>query len=97
MVTVTTALQVNPDPNVRHDQEVSGLTDWFYAEKRITALGECEGFTTINLGKSFQTYAEENNVCLHGFDNIFPCDRHWNALGHKLAGEIVAKTLCKQG
>ncbi|MBE9035769.1 SGNH/GDSL hydrolase family protein [aff. Roholtiella sp. LEGE 12411] len=97
VVTLTTALQVNPDPNVRHAQEVSGLTDWFYPEKRITALGEQEGFTTINLGQPFQAYAEENNVCLHGFDNTFPCDGHWNALGHQLAGEIVAKTLCQQG
>jgi len=97
VVTLTTALQVNPDPNVRHAQEVSGLTDWFYPEKQITALGEREGFSTINLAQSFQTYAEENNVCLHGFDNTFPCDGHWNALGHQLAGEIVAKTLCKQG
>jgi hypothetical protein len=97
VVTVTTALQVNPDPNVRHNQEVSGLTDWFYPEKRITALGEREGFSVINLGQPFQAYAEANNVCLHGFDNTFPCDGHWNALGHKLAGEIVAKTLCKQG
>ncbi|MBW4687715.1 MAG: SGNH/GDSL hydrolase family protein [Komarekiella atlantica HA4396-MV6] len=97
VVTLTTALQVNPDPNVRHAQEVSGLTDWFYPEKRITTLGEREDFSVINLAQSFQTYAEENNVCLHGFDNTFPCDGHWNALGHQLAGEIVAKTLCKQG
>ncbi|NDJ23267.1 SGNH/GDSL hydrolase family protein [Nostoc sp. B(2019)] len=97
VVTLTTALQVNPDPNVRHAQEVSGLTDWFYPEKRITTLGEQEGFTTINLGQTFQAYAKQNNVCLHGFDNTFPCDGHWNALGHQLAGEIVAKTLCKQG
>lgn len=96
VVTVTTALQVNPDPNVRHAQEVSGLTDWFYPEKRLAALGEREGFTTINLGQSFQAYAEQNNVCLHGFDNTFRCDGHWNALGHQLAGEIVAKTLCQQ-
>ncbi|BAZ23322.1 G-D-S-L family lipolytic protein [Kalymmatonema gypsitolerans NIES-4073] len=97
VVTLTTALQVNPDPTVRHHQEVSGVTDWFYPEKRITALGEREGFTTIDLGQSFQAYAEQNNVCLHGFDNTFRCDGHWNALGHQLAGEIVAKTLCQKG
>ncbi|WP_143856976.1 SGNH/GDSL hydrolase family protein [Nostoc sp. 'Peltigera membranacea cyanobiont' 213] len=97
VVTLTTALQVNPDPVVRHHQEVSGLTDWFYPEKRIAALGEREDFTTINLGKSFQAYAEQNNICLHGFDNTFRCDGHWNALGHQLAGEIVAKTLCEKG
>ncbi|ODG97215.1 hypothetical protein A4S05_14825 [Nostoc sp. KVJ20] len=97
VVTVTTALQVNPDPNVRHEQEISGQTDWFYPEKRITALGEREGFSTINLGQSFQSYAEENNVCLHGFKNAFACDGHWNALGHELAGKIVSKTLCQQG
>lgn len=97
VVTLTTPLQVNPDPTVRHHQEVSGVTDWFYPEKRIAALGEREGFTTINLGQSFQAYAEQNNVCLHGFDNTFRCNGHWNASGHQLAGEIVAKTLCKQG
>ncbi|MEH2171909.1 SGNH/GDSL hydrolase family protein [Nostoc sp.] len=96
VVTLTTPLQVNPDPIVRDRQEVSGLTDWFYPEKRIAALGEHEGFTTINLGEYFQAYAQQNNVCLHGFDNTFHCDGHWNALGHQLAGEIVAKTLCKQ-
>jgi hypothetical protein len=97
VVTLTTALQVNPNSTVRRDQEVAGVTDWFYPEKRITALGEQEGFTTISLGQPFQAYAEQNNVCLHGFDNTFRCDGHWNALGHQLAGEIVAKTLCEKG
>lgn len=96
VVTLTTPLQVNPDPVVRQHQEISGVTDWFYPEKRIAALGEKEGFTTINLGQSFQAYAEQNNVCLHGFDNTFRCDGHWNTLGHQLAGEIVAKQLCQQ-
>ncbi|MBD2446901.1 SGNH/GDSL hydrolase family protein [Nostoc sp. FACHB-152] len=96
VVTLTTPLQVNPDSSVRQRQEVSGVTDWFYPEKRLAALGEKEGFTTINLGQTFQAYAEQNNVCLHGFDNTFRCDGHWNALGHQLAGEIVAKQLCQQ-
>jgi hypothetical protein len=97
VVILTTPILAYPEPVVRQQYgEAVGVTDWFYPEKRITALGEKDNFTTINLGQTFQAYAEEKNVCLHGFDNAYPCFGHFNALGHQLAGEIVAKTLCQK-
>lgn len=97
VVTLSAPLPVYPDPSVRQKyMQASGVTDWFYPERRITALGEREGFSVLNLGPTFQAYAEQNNVCLHGFDNAFPCQGHWNALGHQLAGKIIASKLCQE-
>ncbi len=97
VVTLSAPLPVHPDPSVRKKyMQTSGVTDWFYPERRIKALGKRESFNVINLGPNFQTYAEQNNVCLHGFDNAFPCQGHWNALGHQQAGKIIASKLCQQ-
>ncbi|MGI2903491.1 SGNH/GDSL hydrolase family protein [Tolypothrix sp. VBCCA 56010] len=97
VVTLSDPLAVYPDPSVRQKfLQASGRTDLFYPEKRIGDLGEREGFSVLNLGPTFQAYAEQNHVCLHGFDNAVPCGEHWNALGHQLAGKMIASKLCEK-
>ena len=51
----------------------------------------------LNLAPLFQSYAEENKVFLHGFQSSGNLGRgHWNEDGHRLAGELIARWLCRE-
>lgn len=97
VVTLSNPIQVHPEPSIRQKfMEDLGISGLFYPDWRINALAEREGFTVLNLAPSFQTYAEKNKVCLHGFDNFVPCFGHWNAFGHQLAGEIISQKISEE-
>src|SRR5262249_13664352 len=95
VVTLSTAIQVYPDDAYRNSylHSVRG-TDLFYPEHRLDALGAREGFVVLNLAPSLQAYADEHHTFLHGFPNTRAGTGHWNELGHRLAGELVARRLC---
>jgi hypothetical protein len=61
---------------------------------RLKALGQREGFAVINLAPDLQTYAERNQVFLHGFGREIG-NGHWNERGHAVAGELLAQKLCE--
>jgi hypothetical protein len=95
LVTIASANQVIPDPNIRKAyMESNQIINLFYPDQRIKALGDRQGFRVFNLGQPFQQYAEANNTCLHGFQGT--CGGHWNEQGHKLGGEMIADKLCKK-
>jgi hypothetical protein len=96
-VVVTFGGPFQRDP-LAHQKEMQalGVTDWFYQEKRIAALSEHEGFSVVNLSPTLQAYSEQNNACLYGFEDPLRCAGHWNALGHQLAGKMIASELCQQ-
>jgi hypothetical protein len=94
VVTLSNGIQVTPDPRTRTAflQKI-GATDIFYPDKRIHEFCDRERIPVFTLAPSLQRYAETNNVYLHGFgDNIG--NGHWNILGHKVAGELVASQIC---
>lgn len=97
VVTLSNPIQVHPESSIRQkfmqDLDISNL---FYPDWRINALAEHQGFTVLNLAPSFQTHAEKNKVCLHGFDNFIPCFGHWNAVGHQLAGELIGQKISEE-
>jgi hypothetical protein len=96
VVTLTTGEQTNPDPRIRTQFMKSlGVSDLFYPDLRIKALGEQDHFEVLNLGQPFQTYAEQHRVYLHGFPNLGLGTGHWNLEGHRLAGEMIADKLCR--
>ncbi len=96
-VVVTFGGPFQRDPLVsQKEMQAFGVTDWFYSEKRITALGEGEGFSVLNLSPTLLDYTEHNNTCLYGFDDNLGCVGHWNASGHQLAGKMIASGLCQQ-
>lgn len=95
VVTVSSGPQVGPDPAARRALERRlGVPDLFYAEKRIQAVGR-NLFPVVALAPLFQAYAEERGVFLHGFPNSGLGHGHWNAAGHRLAGEVIARHLCQ--
>jgi lysophospholipase L1-like esterase len=97
IVTLSNGIQVAPSLQVRTEfTKRVGATDLFYPERRIKELGVRDGFEVINLAPELQTYAERNNVFLHGFGSDLGSG-HWNEKGHQLAGEILAQKMCEGG
>ena len=96
VVTLSNGIQVDPDPSVRRAfSERLGVDDLFYAERRLNDFGEHHGLYVFSLAPPFQRHAETHSVFLHGFDESRPGRGHWNARGHSLAGELVARRLCQ--
>jgi hypothetical protein len=94
VVTLSNGIQVNPDDSVREkSMQTFGVEDLFYSDHRIKSLGERENFGVLNLAPSLQSFAERNNVYLHGFGRTLGRG-HWNADGHRVAGEIIAQRVC---
>ena len=95
VVTLSNGPQVLPDPKLREAfKKRFGITDLFYPDDRIKSLGAREGIQVITLAPELQEFAERNSVFLHGFgENIG--NGHWNATGHRVAGELLAKKMCE--
>ncbi len=96
VVTLSTGIQVHPDPEVRaRFQEFLGVDHLFYPERRIRDLGSREGFPVINLAPGMQLASSFYGLWLHGFDNSRPGIGHWNEAGHGMAADQIADTLCR--
>ena len=95
VVTLANPPQIYPWPTVRgYYMATYRSTDIFYPDERIKALGEREGFQVLNLAPPMQAYADEHHVFLAGFKNTKLGLGHWNANGHKMAGELIAEKIC---
>jgi hypothetical protein len=96
VVTLSNGPQVLPDPAVRERfRNRFGITDLFYPDNRIKAVGARAGIPVITLAPDMQVFAQQNNVFLHGFgENIG--NGHWNVAGNRVAGELIAKKLCEE-
>lgn len=96
LVTLSTPIQVYPDASYRAAYlKAVGGDDLFYPEHRIAALGAREGFAVLSLAPVLQAYADRHHAFVHGFPKTGMGNGHWNALGHRLAGEIIARRLCE--
>jgi len=96
LVTLSTPIQVYPDPARRGAYlKAVGGTDLFYAEHRLDALAAREGFQVLNLAPALQEYADRERGFVHGFPQTQLGAGHWNALGHRIAGELIARRLCE--
>jgi len=94
VVTLSNGIQVYPDPAARDAfMRRVGATDLFYPDARLRALGEREGFPVLNLAPALREYADRERVFLHGFGRELG-NGHWNELGHRVAGEMIADRLC---
>ena len=85
-------------PNLKWREDFSkrfGVTDLFYPDKRVKSLGLREGIPVLMLAPDLQEFADRNNVFLHGFGKNIG-NGHWNATGHRIAGELIAKKICDE-
>lgn len=95
-VTLTNGIQVWPVQAVREQyMRRLGVDNLSYPDQRITELGERDGFPVLTLAKPMGAYALEHHVFLHGFKNTRTGEGHWNELGHKIGGELIAAKLCE--
>ena len=93
-VTEDTGIQVWPNPKMRAKfQRSLGVSDLFYPDRRIAALGDREGFAVLTLAPLLQQYVDQHHVFLHGFKNTPMGFGHWNVVGHAVAGDLIAQKL----
>jgi hypothetical protein len=95
VTTLSNGVQVHPRPEARAAFLARvGANDIFYPDARLKSLGEREGFPVLMLAPSLQQYAEQRQVFLHGFGRGLG-NGHWNAEGHRVAGELLAQRICE--
>ena len=98
IVTLATRPQVIPDSRKRKDLlRRIGVHDFSYADSRIDELGRREGIPVTNLAPSLADYAQTHQAYLNGFNQKNWGTGHWNAEGHRLAAEVIARDLCANG
>ena len=94
VVTLANGIQDDPDPVAReHYRHFVGAEDLFQPDDQIKGLAAQDGFAVLNLAPPMQRYAETHHEFLHGFSNTRPGIGHWNAEGHRVAGELIAHRL----
>lgn len=96
-MSLSTEVQAHPDASVRRAYaERLGVPDLFYSERRFEAFARERGISWLSVAADLQKEAEATGQCMHGFPGPWACQGHWNALGHRLAGESLARALCAQ-
>jgi hypothetical protein len=95
LVVLSNGIQVHPDAaeRERFTQDL-GVDELFYPDTRLAAFADEAGIPSLLLAPELRRVAEARGQCLHGFENATPCAGHWNALGHRAAGERIAQALC---
>lgn len=97
VVGVTSDIQVHPDPEARRaSAKRIGVDDLLYPNRRLAELADREGFAWLDLEPKFRMFAEDQHTYLHGFGEP-PGEGHWNAEGHRLAGELIARKIIEDG
>jgi hypothetical protein len=96
VVTLTNAIQVEPDPKIRVKlQQSLGVENLFYPDFRVVDIGKRHGFRVFTLAPKMQAEAEKNQRYFHGFPNTKLGTGHWNQEGHRRAGQIMATEICQ--
>jgi len=96
-MTLSTAIQVHPDDGARADYARKiGAPDLDLPERRFAAFAEAEGIDWLSAVPALRREAGSTGECVHGFPGPWTCQGHWNAVGHRIAGEALARVLCDQ-
>ena len=99
---VVIAGDIEVNPNVTDRQKLTSyprVNDIFYPDHRVEKFCRSHDIPVLLLGPPFQEYATRHHVYLHGFRTLFRNTLgtgHWNQVGHRLAGETIARWLCPQ-
>ena len=93
LVTLTNPIQVYPDAALRERMvEQLGVEHLEYPDRRIAGVAAASGIPHVMLVAPLRAYAEAEAVSLHGTAAF--AGGHWNATGHRIAGEVLAERLC---
>jgi len=95
VMVVSHSLQVHPDSRLRNDiQRKLGVEDLYYTDRRVVSVARNAGAVGFMTAPALLDWAETNGECVHGFKNAGACSGHWNAVGHRIAGELLGKNIC---
>jgi hypothetical protein len=95
VVVLSTSEEVYPDPAARAAyQRRWQIDNLFSINQKVVEIGQRNGFEVFDLGPPLQHYADANRAYLHGYPAVMPGYGHWNALGHQVAGSLIARRLC---
>jgi hypothetical protein len=94
VVTLSSSIQVDPDP-VAREQLIKrlGVPNLFYPDEHVAQLSKREDIPVLTLAPTFLQYAQEHHVELHGFRGNN--QGHWNESAHQLGGELMARKVCE--
>jgi hypothetical protein len=96
LVNLSIPMQVHPDAKAR--QEVCNklnVPDLLYPDRRLKQCTDREGIAFLDLVPELLKHAESTGKSLHGFAKTNNLGTgHWNAEGHRLAGEAMARWAC---
>jgi hypothetical protein len=94
VVTLSSSIQVDPDPTAR-EQLIKrlGVPNLFYPDDRVAQLSKREDIPVLTLAPVFLQYAQEHHAQLHGFRGNK--QGHWNESAHQLGGELMAQKICQ--
>ena len=95
IVNLTAPAQVYPNKTLR-DKFAKALSvkKLDYPDRRLAAIVDDASIPAISLLEPLRAYADKNQAYLHGFENSQLGTGHWNEIGHRLAGETIARRLC---
>jgi hypothetical protein len=95
IVSLWTSQQVSPDPVTRRQfcRQMS-LTNLSYPDLWMQALTTKEQIPLILLAPRIAAYTQEHKVFVNGGVLMPPGTGHFNELGHRLAGNLIASELC---
>jgi hypothetical protein len=97
VATLANRPQLSPDPDSQQAlMKRLGVDTLFYPDLRLRDFAQRAGISTITLAPQMSAYAKAHHVFLNGGHYVPPGTGHWNEMGHKLAGELIASTLCAQ-
>jgi len=94
VVTLSSSIQVDPDPTAREQlMKRLGVPNLFYPDEHIAELSKREDIPVLTLAPIFLQYAQEHHAQLHGFRGNK--QGHWNESAHQLGGELMARKVCE--
>lgn len=93
MTTISTDIQVYPDPKVRQSMiDQLAVPDLFYPDRRLHDLAVRENIPFLDLAEPMQRAADRDKIFFHGFGKEIG-NGHWNEAGHKFAGDLLAEEI----
>lgn len=95
VVTLSNPIQVYPDPVARQNfMKHIGTSTLFYPNLRLKNFAQRQQIDFLDLAEPMQLLADQNKVFLHGFGKDIG-NGHWNAVGHRLAADLITQKLCQ--
>lgn len=95
LASLSTGIQVHPDPAVRaRFARAIGVPDLFLPERRLRGIADRHGLEALLLAPELRAWADRHDTCVHGFVGAVPCGGHWNEHANRLAAERIAGAIC---